>query len=170
MVALLTLDATLPAAPDDRQHAPARRRTRRRKRIYAVVMATRVWPQTMLTVHDVPRSSEFYCAVLGLVSGHGGDEYEQLLSDGEIVLQLHHADVEDHHGPLGDADAPVGNGVLVWFEVPDATVVAERVRAAGAEIAADLHENPNAKQLEIWFHDPDGYTVVAAGPSEYRPR
>ena len=27
-----------------------------------------------------------------------------------------------------------------------------------------------ARQQEIWFRDPDGYLVVLAGPSEYRPR
>lgn len=124
----------------------------------------------MLTVQDVRRSSEFYCTVIGLVSGHGGDEYEQLMSDGETVLQLHDADTADHHGVIGDPDAPRGNGVLVWFEVPDVEVVAARVHAAGAEIVTDLHHNPLAKHDEIWFHDPDGYTVVAAGPSEYHHR
>ena len=33
-----------------------------------------------------------------------------------------------------------------------------------------MHVNPNAKQRELWLRDPDGYTVVLAGPSEYRPR
>jgi hypothetical protein len=34
----------------------------------------------------------------------------------------------------------------------------------------DVHVNPNAKQRELWLRDPDGHTVVLAGPSEYRPR
>lgn len=124
----------------------------------------------LLTVTDVSRSSAFYCTVLGMESGHGGDEYEQLMSDGETVLQLHRADVEDHHGAIGDPDIPRGNGVLVWFEVPDVEAVAARVHAARTAIVTDLHHNPLAKHDEIWFHDPDGYTVVAAGPSEYHPR
>lgn len=130
---------------------------------------TSVWSETMLVVSDVEASSRFYCEVVGLESGHGGDEYEQLLHDGELVMQLHDDDTHDHHGMLAD-DVPRGNGVLVWFEVRDFDAAVERVRASGAPIRADVHENPNAKQLEIWFDDPDGYRVVLSGPSEYRPR
>ena len=129
-----------------------------------------IWPQLMLVVSDVEASSRFYCDVVGLESGHGGDEYEQLLHDGEIVLQLHHDGAEEHHGPLADLDHPRGNGAIAWFEVADFDAAVERVRASGARIHADVHENPNAKQLEIWFDDPDGFRVVLSGPSEYRPR
>ena len=68
--------------------------------------------------------------------------------------------------------SPVGNGVLVWFEVPenDFDAVVERARKAGAEVVRDVEINPNAKQRELWFRDPDGYLVVVAGESPYRPR
>jgi catechol 2,3-dioxygenase-like lactoylglutathione lyase family enzyme len=124
----------------------------------------------MVVVRDVPESRRFYQHVLGAESGHGGGEYEQIVSDGEIVLQLHRIDVEDHHGPLADPDQPLGNGVLLWFEVADFDAAVERVRATGAPVVHDVHTNPNARQQEIWVRDPDGYLVVLAGPSEYRPR
>jgi len=124
----------------------------------------------MLVVRDVEASSRFYQQVLGAESGHGGNEYEQIVVGGEIVLQLHDVDGEDHHGRLSDPDQPTGNGVLLWFEVADFDRRVEAVRAAGAEIFTDVHRNPNAKQPEIWFRDPDGYLVVLAGPSDYRPR
>jgi hypothetical protein len=75
----------------------------------------------------------------------------------------------DHHGPLASEDIPLGNGVLVWFEVADFDAAVERARALGA-IERDVHTNPNALQKEIWLRDPDGYRVVIAGPSEWRPR
>ncbi|MGH2972399.1 MAG: VOC family protein [Gaiellaceae bacterium] len=128
------------------------------------------WPQPMLVVRDVAASSRFYQHVLGAESGHGGSEYEQILVDGEILLQLHNAEVEHHHGRLSEPDQPVGNGVLLWFEVADFDARVDAVRATGAEIVADVHTNPNAKQREIWFRDPDDYLVVLAGPSEYRAR
>ena len=128
-----------------------------------------LWPQMMLVVSDVEASSRFYCDVIGLESGHGGDEYEQLLHQGELIMQLHDDDTHGHHGMLAD-DAVRGNGVLVWFEVADFDAAVERVRASGAPIRAEVHENPNAKQQEIWFDDPDGYRVVVSGPSAYRPR
>ena len=133
-------------------------------------MAPRTWPQPLVAVRDVEASSRFYQHVLAAESGHGGDEYEQIVAGGEILLQLHRIDVEDHHGPLADPGQPLGNGVLLWFEVADLEGAAERVRASGAAVVRDVHVNPNARQQEIWFHDPDGYLVVLAGPSEYRPR
>jgi len=128
------------------------------------------WPQPLIVVRDVPASSRFYVELLDAESGHGGEEYEQIVSGGEIVLQLHHIDVEDHHGPLAAADVPLGNGVLVWFEVTDFDAAVERARALEARVERDVHVNPNAKQPELWLRDPDGYLVVIAGPSEYRPR
>ncbi len=124
----------------------------------------------MLVVRDVAASSRFYQQVLAADSGHGGTEYEQIVSDGEILLQLHAVDVEHHHGALADADQPFGNGVLLWFEVAEFQAVVDQVRATGASVVRDVHTNPNARQQEIWVRDPDGYLVVLAGPSEYRPR
>lgn len=124
----------------------------------------------MVVVRDVPASSRFYQRVLGAESGHEGDDYDQIVSDGEILLQLHRFDVEDHHGPLADPDQPLGNGILLWFEVADFESTVEQVRATGATVARDAHTNPNALQQEIWVRDPDGYLVVLAGPSGYRPR
>lgn len=129
-----------------------------------------VWNQTLLCVRDVPASSRWYQQVLGADSGHGGDEYEQLLVDGELMLQLHRIDVADHHGLLADPQVPLGNGVVVWFEVADFDAAVSRIRAAEVQVETEPHENPNARQREIWLTDPDGYRVVLAGPSVYRPR
>jgi catechol 2,3-dioxygenase-like lactoylglutathione lyase family enzyme len=133
-------------------------------------MTMRTWPQPLIVVRDVPASSRFYAQLLDAESAHGGEEYEQLVSGGELILQLHHIDVEDHHGRLASGDVPLGNGTLLWFEVSDFDAAVQRARAAQAPIERDVHVNPNAKQREIWLRDPDGYLVVLAGPSEYRPR
>jgi catechol 2,3-dioxygenase-like lactoylglutathione lyase family enzyme len=133
-------------------------------------LTARAWPQPLIAVRDVARSRDFYVAVLGAEGGHGGDEYEQVVVGGEILLQLHGLEVEDHHGPLADPAVPLGNGVLLWFELADFDGAVERARAHGAEVVTDVHVNPNAKQRELWLRDPDGYTVVLAGESEYRPR
>ena len=133
-------------------------------------MAPQTWPQPLVVVCDVPASSRFYQRILAAESGHGGDEYEQIVGDGEILLQLHDLEVEDHHGPLADPDQPLGNGVLLWFEVADFEAAVERVRDTGAPVVREPHTNPNARQREIWVRDPDGYLVVLAGPSEYRRR
>lgn len=113
----------------------------------------------MLVSSDVERSSAFYRSVLGFTSGHGGPGYEQLLHNGELVMQLHDRGEEDHHGSLATEGVPLGNGVLVWFEVSDFDAAVERAQASGAPVVREVETNPNAKQREYWFKDPDGYTV-----------
>lgn len=124
----------------------------------------------MLVVGDVQASARFYATVLGAAATHGGDEYEQIAGGGELVLQLHALDVEHHHGPMAAAEAPRRNGFVAWFEVDDLDAAVRRARDAGGDVERDVHENPNAKQQELWLRDPDGYLVVLAGPSPYRPR
>lgn len=133
-------------------------------------VTTKLWPMPLIVVRDVPSSSRFYARVLDAKSGQGGEAYEQIVCDGEIVLQLHAFEVEDHHGPLADRSQPLGNGLVLWFEVADFEAALDRVRSTEAPIVLDDVENPNALRREIWFRDPDGYLVVLAGPSQHRPR
>lgn len=116
----------------------------------------------MIMVADVPAASRFYQSVLGATSGHGGDEYERLLVDGDLIMQLHSAEVEHHHGTLTDHSQPSGNGVLLWFEVDDFDSAVARTRGTGAEIVTDVHVNPNSRLRELWLRDRDGYLVVLA--------
>jgi catechol 2,3-dioxygenase-like lactoylglutathione lyase family enzyme len=120
-------------------------------------------PQPMIAVVNVEASSAWYQRVLGLASGHGGPEYEQLLSGGEIVLQLHHWDAHEHPH-LGDpASTPYGNGVVLWFHTDAIDEAFARAVSAGATILETLKINPLAQHREFWLRDPDGYVVVVAG-------
>jgi predicted enzyme related to lactoylglutathione lyase len=148
-------------------------------RIGIVVPVRPTQPQPMIAVRDVEASSRWYQQLLGLHSDHGGPEYERLLAGGVLVLQLHQLEVEHHHGPIGDPDRAVGNGVLLWFgdvaDFDDAVVRAERL---DAPIVRPPHRNPPEGEgngpghREIWIRDPDGYTVVIASPDgeAYEPR
>ena len=120
----------------------------------------------MVTVADVAGSSQWFQDVLGLVSAHGGDEYEMLMDGDEMVLQLHDWDA-DEHPHMGDPDDPSrGNGLLLWFATDDFDAVIARVEQHDAEVIDGPLTNPNAFQREIWLRGPDGYTVVVAGPRE----
>jgi catechol 2,3-dioxygenase-like lactoylglutathione lyase family enzyme len=121
-------------------------------------------PQPMIAVADVEKASAWYQHVLGATSGHGGTEYEQLLVDGHLTLQLHRLDVGHHHGTIGDPQLPRGNGVAVWFEAADFDAVVTRLRVVDAHVVTDVHLNPNASHREIWVRDLDGYLVVFAEP------
>src|SRR5258706_2850111 len=71
-------------------------------------------PQPLIAVTDVAASSRWYQHLLGCKSDHGGPNYERLVHDAELILQLHHFDVEDHHGPIGNRrHKTYGDGVLL---------------------------------------------------------
>ncbi len=140
-------------------------------RLGLVAPAPTARSQTMLMVRDVEASSRWYQELLGLTSDHGGPDYERLLADGELVLQLHHEGTDHHHGPIGDAGQARGNGVLVWFgAVSDFDGVVERAEQLGADVVKAPHRNPpegggnGPGHREIWVKDPDGYVVAVASP------
>ncbi len=132
-------------------------------------------PQPLICVTDVPRSSRFYQDLLGCESGHGGEEYERLMRDGTLVLQLHAFEVEHHHGRIGDpASLPYGNGVALWFETDDFDAAVGRAEALGAEVVRPPHRNPpegpgGPAHRELELRDPDGYLVVVASPDGESP-
>jgi catechol 2,3-dioxygenase-like lactoylglutathione lyase family enzyme len=127
-------------------------------------------PQPLIAVTDVEASSHWYQRLLGCRSTHGAPEYERLVSNGTLILQLHSWDVEHDHGPIGDPDAkPYGNGVLLWFEIDDFDAAIARAVEMKAEIVKKRHRNPPSGEggpnhWEYWLRDPDGYTVVLASP------
>jgi len=127
-------------------------------------------PQPLIAVTDVEASSRWYQRLLGCQSAHGGPEYERLVSNGILILQLHRFETGHHHGAIGDPHVrPYGNGVLLWFEVDDFDDAVARMVELNAEIVIGRHRNPpdgvgGPNHWEIWLRDPDGYTVVLASP------
>jgi catechol 2,3-dioxygenase-like lactoylglutathione lyase family enzyme len=127
-------------------------------------------PQPLIAVRDVEASSRWYQRLLGCKSAHGGAEYERLVADDVLILQLHSFEVDHHHGPIGDPhDKPYGNGVLLWFEVHDFDAAVARAIEMKAEVVLPRHRNPpdgggGPNHWEIWLRDLDGYCVVLASP------
>lgn len=126
-------------------------------------------PQPLICVRDVEASSRWYQQLLRCESDHGGPNYERLVSNHRLILQLHHWDVEHHHGAIGDRNLPAGNGVLLWFEVDDFDAAVARAEKLNAQVVLPRHRNPpdsdgGPNHWEIWLRDPDGYTVVLASP------
>jgi catechol 2,3-dioxygenase-like lactoylglutathione lyase family enzyme len=127
-------------------------------------------PQPLIAVSDVEASSRWYQKLLGIQSNHGGNVYEQLTHQGEIVLQLHAFESDHSHGPIGNpAVRPYGNGLLLWFQVDDFDAMLARASAMGVDIVLPKHRNPpdgdgGPNHWELWLRDPDGYMVVLASP------
>ncbi|MEY4512163.1 MAG: hypothetical protein RLZZ450_4285 [Pseudomonadota bacterium] len=101
---------------------------------------------------------------MGCESGHGGPEYEQLVVQGKLIMQLHHWDAHEHPY-LGREDSkPYGNGVVLWFQTEHIEAALKRAKALSATFLEEMKVNANAQFREFWLRDPDGYVVVIAGP------
>lgn len=117
----------------------------------------------MLQVRDVAPASRWCQAVLGLRSGHGGDELEMLFDGDDFVLQLHGLDAHEHGSLQAGADGARGAGVSLWFEASDRVgfdELVDQARAAGATILQEPNWNPLAHHHEATLVDPDGYVVM----------
>lgn len=117
--------------------------------------------EPMIYVNDVEASSAFYQKLLGACSGHGGKEYEQIVLEDTLLLQLHATDVHEHPG-MFDASVARGNGVALWFRTDDFDGAVARIRELEALIVEEPHANPLAGHHEVSFRDPDGYLVVVS--------
>jgi len=132
-----------------------------------MVETTLVRAQPLIAVRDVRASSRWYRELLGFDSlpDHSHrDFYDRMQLKGQILLQLHAWDAEDHPNLTNPTKAPPGHGVLLWFEVENFDVAVANARALGAEFILQPHVNPNPRHREMWLRDPDGYVVVVASP------
>jgi len=126
-----------------------------------------VQPQPLIAVRNVRESSRWYAELLGadpLPDHPHRDFYDRISVSGRLILQLHAWDEEDHPNLVNADAAPVGHGVLIWFEVDDFDAVASRARRLAAQIILEPHFNPAPRHREMWFRDLNGYVVVIAGP------
>ncbi len=133
----------------------------------AIGQSAIVRAQPLIAVRNVRASSKWYRQLLGCDSlpEHPHREvYDRMQRGGELILQLHAWDEEDHPNLMNADAAPHGHGVLLWFEVDNFDVVVEEARALHAEVILEPHINPNPNHREIWLRDPDGYVVVVASP------
>ena len=121
-------------------------------------------PQPMIVVRDVEATSMWFQDVLGVSSGHGGNEYEMLMDGDKMVAQLHRWDAHEHPHLGDEADRSRGNGVLLWFATDDFDALLARVEKANAKVLDGPIYNPYGQQHEIWLEGPEGYRVVVAGP------
>jgi catechol 2,3-dioxygenase-like lactoylglutathione lyase family enzyme len=127
--------------------------------------------QPVIAVRNVRASSRWYAELLqadSLPEHPHRDLYERISISGQLILQLHAWDKQDHPNLVNPDAAPPGHGVLLWFQVNDFDSAVERARALGAEVILEPHFNPAPQHREIWLRDPDGYVVVLASPDGER--
>ena len=114
---------------------------------------------TMLFVKDVEKSSKWFQDFLGVKSGHGGPEFEMLLADDKLFLQLHLIEEGHHDHEVSTAD-PLGHGVVVVVYIEDAATLFEKAQALNLEILSELHFNEIAHMHEFVVKEPNGYSLM----------
>ena len=127
----------------------------------------RVRSQPLIAVRDVRASSRWYQHLLGLDAlpeHEHRDVYDRILCNGHLILQLHAWDEENHPNLVKADAAPLGHGVLLWFEADDFDAAVKRARSLRPKVVQEPHVNANAQHREMWIRDLDGYVVVIAGP------
>lgn len=126
-----------------------------------------VQAQPLIAVRNVRASSRWYAKLLGtetLPDHPHRDFYDRIMCSGQLVLQLHAWDEEEHPNLVNRDAAPVAHGVVLWFQVDDFDAAVERARELGAEVIQGPFVNPAPQHRELWVRDPDGYVVVVASP------
>ncbi len=117
--------------------------------------------EPMLFVDDVEASSRWFQSLLGAKSAHGGREYEMLVDEaGQLLLQLHHADAEEHGGARLPHGSARGAGVLLYCRVPDVKAAHRRAQEMGATIEGPPTFIQLAGHTEFVVRTPDGYALA----------
>ena len=121
--------------------------------------------QPLVAVRDVQASTRWYAELLDVhdlgIHKHA-HIYQRLIRDGSLILQLHAWDEEAHPNLMNADAAPVGHGVVLWFEVDDFDAMVKRARSLQATVIEEPHVNPAPQHREMWLRDPDGYVIVIA--------
>jgi catechol 2,3-dioxygenase-like lactoylglutathione lyase family enzyme len=123
--------------------------------------------QPLIAVRNVRASSRWYTELLGADSLPDHDHretYDRISIAGQLLLQLHAWDAEEHPNLINAHAAPPGHGVVLWFQVDDFDAAVERARGLHAEVILEPHFNPAPEHREMWLRDADGYVVVVASP------
>jgi Glyoxalase-like domain len=123
--------------------------------------------QPLIAVRDVRSSSRWYRELLAaesLPEHSHRDSYDRISRSGRLLLQLHAWDEEQHPNLVHATAAPVGHGVVLWFQVEDFDSAVKRARGLKAEVIEGPYVNPAPQHREIWLRDPDGFVVVIASP------
>lgn len=115
--------------------------------------------ETIIAVKDISISSEFYQELLGCKSEHGGDMFEILTSESNVVLCLHKWG-EHEHATMLNPNKEIGNGLILFFRVDDLDKVFENSKTLKADIEKEIHYNENSLKRQFTLRDLDGYYLI----------
>lgn len=115
--------------------------------------------ETIIAVKDIQISKVFYKKILDLKPSHGGDSFEILKYDEEIILCLHKWG-EHEHPRMRHSSNQNGNGLILFFRVDDLNCIYQNALRMEAKIEKAIHYNPNSLKNQFTLFDPDGYYII----------
>ena len=126
---------------------------------------TRLW--TIIGVHDVPRSAQWYQSLFGQSeTSPAHDYFAQILDpDGTVLLCLHQWGAHEHPTLTNPDRASPGNGLLLFFRVDDFEATLTRARAL-VQLEEEPRVNPNTGSDEFSLRDLDGYYLTISATPE----
>ena len=115
--------------------------------------------EVIIAVKNVPRSSEFYQKLLGCKGEHGGETFEILTSQNQVVLCLHKWGEHEHQTML-NSEKDASNGLILFFRVDDLNKVLENAKTLKASIEKEIHYNENSLKNQFILRDLDNYYLI----------
>ena len=125
----------------------------------------RTW--TIIGVHDVARSFQWYQSLLDLPPTAPAHEYFGQVrdTDGTVLICLHRWGAHEHPTLASAERAEPGNGLLLFFRVDDFDACLRRARELADALDEEPGVNPATGTLEFALRDPDGYYVMVSALS-----
>jgi catechol 2,3-dioxygenase-like lactoylglutathione lyase family enzyme len=122
----------------------------------------------IIAVKDALSSSNWYQAVLGCKSMHGGADFDILVSnDGDVILCLHKWG-EHEHPTMTDSTISPGNGLILYFRTHRMEQIRKQLDLMGHKIEKEIELNLNSRKREFSVRDPDGYYLTISDYHEFQ--
>ena len=115
--------------------------------------------QTIIAVADVQKSSKFYQSLLGCKSAHGGDIFEILTSNENVILCLHKWG-EHKHPTMMAPENGSANGLILYFRVDNLLHSLDKAKKINAHIEKEIHYNNNSLKNQFILRDLDNYYLI----------
>lgn len=120
----------------------------------------RTWP--IIAVSSVSEILAWYQALFGQpLAAPAHDHFGMIRDEDETVLLCLHAWGEHDHSSLFSPErGRPGNGLILFFRVPDYDEVLTRALSLVNVLEAETQINPGTGTREFAIRDPDGYSVM----------
>lgn len=119
----------------------------------------------IIAVRDMEASCRWYKDLLGCECQ--GEHIKNLIDESNQVLLCLHVWEEDDHPTMKDFSITPGNGLILYFRVPDLGAIRENAKRLKARIDEEIHTNPNSRVREFSLWDLDGYYLIITEYHDY---